>query len=109
MNSSFEGINVNPPSSDANGNNYLIDDINTNNWRELRIINETHNWIYIEIVNHTWDKNAFENPYFFELYNASGDIWNINNIYDSINNETKKELHEMLLEYGSCSGEKQCP
>ena len=84
-----------------------IDSI-SNTYRMIRIINQTHDWTYAEYVNYTFNQNDFENPLLFALYDLKTDKHQINNIYNSTSDDIKKELHEMLMDYGGCKS-KSCP
>ena len=79
-----------------------------NNYRELRIINSTHNWAYAEYINYTFTENDKQNPWLNVLYDVDKDPWQLTNIYGKTNENIKTQLHEMLMQYGSCQG-KTCP
>eukprot|EP01084_Bolivina_argentea_P145703 255337_1 len=84
-----------------------IDEI-SNTYRMIRIINETHDWTYAEYVNYTYTQMDFENPLLFALYDLKTDKYQMNNIYTETSNDIKKELHEMLMQYGQCKSS-SCP
>lgn len=50
------GMNLNPPNVNDKGEQWLVDDAATNNWRALRILNESMNAMYAEFVNASWNK-----------------------------------------------------
>ncbi|ETO09422.1 hypothetical protein RFI_27955 [Reticulomyxa filosa] len=103
------GAIITPPGGPyGNTTWWLVDDQYSNNWRMLRILNESHNWSYGEFVNYNWTEQDFENPMFFEFYDINIDPWQMNNTYILLNEETKQVLHNMLMQYGNCSG-LSCP
>ena len=93
-----------PPEKNANGIAWLVDDTDTNNWRALRIINKTNNMMYAEFGNSSWNNASFSNPYCIEYYDLDKDPFQKKNDYDSLTKDQKDELHQMLMEYGACSG-----
>ena len=98
------GVNHSPPENAPDGKPWLVDDTQENNWRAIRIINDTVNMMYVELVNHTWNEDAFNNPIFYEYYDINSDPYQLKNTYDSLNGDIKTELHEMLMKYGNCTG-----
>eukprot|EP01084_Bolivina_argentea_P024581 45793_1 len=101
----FPGQNLHPPCCNENGEAWMIDDTTTNNWRALRIINNSVNYMYSEFVlGINWNETVLENPYFYEFYDLTDDQYQINNLYSSLSKVTQYELHQMLMNYGSCEG-----
>ena len=99
------GKNHSPPENDnITGLPWLVDDKETNNWRAIRVINDTVDMMYAEIVNASWDEAAFEDPQFYEYYDLKKDPFQLKNAYDSLNSDIQKELHGMLMNYGNCTG-----
>merc|ERR1712176_1750933 len=95
------GQTLDPPCCNDEGEAWMIDDETTNNWRALRIINESVDYMYSEFVLGTnWSVEVLENPYFYEFYNMKDDPYQIDNIYDSLSISMKEELHSMLMNYG---------
>ena len=93
-----------PPKCDNNGNPYYMDYNLTDNWRVIRILNESMNVMYLEWIELPWNNNSFNNPIHKEFYNISIDYWQMNNIYSDINSELQIELHNMVMKYGNCQG-----
>ena len=88
---------------------YYGDGVNYgNNWRLLRIINETYDWTYAEYYDYHFNQTSFENPYLYVLYDNNKDRYQLNNIYNSITKEIQNELHSNLMTYGQCKAS-QCP
>mmetsp|Transcript_31992 Transcript_31992/g.39282 ORF Transcript_31992/g.39282 Transcript_31992/m.39282 type:complete len:160 (-) Transcript_31992:14-493(-) len=87
----FHGINVNSDTyQDTNNINETLMvafGLNVdpgNNYRMIRIINDTINWTYAEYVSYTFTPNALANPYLFVLYDLNSDPYQLNNIYNNI-------------------------
>ena len=101
----FPGQNLDPPCCNEKGQAWMIDDTTTNNWRAIRIINETVDYMYAEFVmGIDWTPQVLANPYFHEFYNLKDDPYQINNLYQSLSMAMKQELHTMLMNYGNCTG-----
>ena len=79
-----------------------------NNYREIRIINDTHDWSYTEFINYTFTENDKKNPWLNVLFDLNKDPYELNNIYDDIDDDIKTELHQMLMNYGAFQGS-SCP
>ena len=103
-NGSFRGYVPNPPASNALGQRWIMDDGVTNNWRAIRILNETMNAVYAEFVNDYSDLTLLNDPNFIEFYDIDSDPHQMDNVYIGLDDSTKQELHEMLIEYAVCSG-----
>eukprot|EP01060_Flectonema_neradi_P003729 TRINITY_DN1242_c1_g1_i1.p1 TRINITY_DN1242_c1_g1~~TRINITY_DN1242_c1_g1_i1.p1 ORF type:complete len:536 (+),score=103.61 TRINITY_DN1242_c1_g1_i1:44-1651(+) len=88
------------------GNCYLVDSTESNTWRALRVINDTHNLQYIE-YDHTWKWNQSTIQY-RELYDVEADPYQIHNIYESSDQGIKSSLQQQLSDYYKCSG-LSCP
>ncbi len=84
------------------------DAMGSNTWREIRIINATHNWSYAEYVNSSFSEQAKESPYLRILFDVNEDPFQVDNVYHSVDESVQQELHDMLMEYGSCSAA-TCP
>eukprot|EP01084_Bolivina_argentea_P176008 304657_1 len=95
---------VMPPDDNSNGKEWLVDDEQTNNWRVVRIINETTNWMYGEFIGPSWDNTSFNHPYCFEFYDIKQDPFQLKNSYSLLSKGVQNELHSMLMTYGECSG-----
>eukprot|EP01083_Nonionella_stella_P200844 735143_1 len=81
----WNGQVINAPCCNEQGQAWMLDDDTTNNWRALRIINESVNWMYCEFISGSnWTQQALENPYFYEFYNLTDDQYQINNLYSSL-------------------------
>ena len=93
-----------PPENNTNNVPWLVDDIDTNNWRALRIMNSTNNMLYAEFGNSSWNNASFNNPYCVEYYDLIKDPFQQKNAYDTLTIDQRNELHQMLMEYGACSG-----
>lgn len=79
-----------------------------NNYREIRIVNASHNWAYTEYINWTFTQMDKENPWLNVLFDLNSDPYELENIYDQIDENMKSELHTMLMDYGNCQGA-TCP
>ena len=95
---------LHPPGKNENGQVWYIDNTETNNWRALRIMNESVNWMYAEFVNASWNDSTFENPFIIEFYDIKQDPYQLNNTYDSLSSAKQQQLHYMLMNYGNCTG-----
>ena len=103
--STFPGQLLDPPAKNADGEPWLVDDTQTNNWRAIRILNETMNQVYIEFYNENgWNDNGFKNPIFYEYYNINIDPHQLNNTYNQLSTQIKNELHNTLYNIGNCKG-----
>merc|ERR1712159_37270 len=71
-----------------------------NQWRMLRVINETHNISYIE-----WDqKYIFDKVDFHEYYDNTADPWQQTNLWESTDSATQAALHAELVGLYVCRG-----
>jgi N-acetylglucosamine-6-sulfatase len=71
-----------------------------NQWRMLRVINETHDIAYIE-----WDQDyVFDKVDFHEYYDLKTDPWQQVNIWQSTDAATQAALHEELVGLYVCRG-----
>ena len=101
---SFRGKTPNPPSRNPQGKRWMINHHKTNNWRAIRILNESMNAVYAEFVD-DYNKLALLNaPNFYEFYDIDLDPHQINNSYSGLDESVKQEFHRMLVEYAVCSG-----
>ena len=104
----FPGFVLTPPASNGQGIEWKID-TKENNWRAIRIINDTHNLVYGEFLNNSWTVNDKENPTFHELYDLNVDFYQTTNLFpiyqqNSSMNGLLTELHQMLMTIGNCQG-----
>ena len=99
----FQGFDLHPPGSNSLGQRWITND-GTNNWRAIRILNETVNVVYAEFVNDYDNLTLLHHPDFIEFYNIDSDPYQMDNVYRSLDDSVKGELHEMLMEYAVCSG-----
>ena len=60
--------------------------------------------MYAEFGNSSWNNASFSNPYCIEYYDLDKDPFQKKNDYDSLTKDQKDEFHQMLMEYGACSG-----
>ena len=111
----FKGQVKHPNPVDQSTNDYIWvdygdykDAMGSNTWRNIRIINSTVNWGYAEYVNSSFTEDAKKNPYLRMLFDIDKDPYQVNNIYDSVSKDIQSELHQMLMDYGSC-GNVTCP
>ena len=102
--STVPGQLLQPPSENENGQEWFVDELNTNNWRALRILNESANWMYVEFGNSSWNNASFDNPYCVEFYDIKNDKFQQENAYSSLSDMEKQQLHEMVMQYGACAG-----
>lgn len=79
-----------------------------NTWRLLRFINDTYDITYAEYIDWNFNDDAKNAPYLYVLFNNTEDPYQLNNVYNKIDNDTKNELHSMLMVYGACKGT-NCP
>lgn len=71
-----------------------------NQWRMLRVMNDTHNIAYME-----WDKDyVFNKIDFREYYNLSADPWQRKNLWNSTPLDLQGSLHAELVNLFTCSG-----
>ena len=70
----------------------------------MRILNESANWVYSEYVHKDWNVNAFEYPWFYEFFDIADDPYEIDNIYNRLEDWMKQELHQSVMNYGKCKG-----
>jgi len=90
------------------GNCWFVDSIHSNNWRNLRVNNaDLGNLAYIEydpafLWNVTDAKGSGLQHY--ELYNITIDPYQIDNIYDDVDDAFKTKLHAKLATYYACHG-----
>ena len=103
-NNSFHGQELNPPAYNQYHQAWMNSAF-TNNWRSLRILNETMNCVYSEYYEskEVWNDNSFP-PSFYEFFDIEIDPYQIDNIYDGLQDSIKSELHETMLRYGNCKG-----
>ena len=106
-NGSFRGQDPRPPAANPQGEAWVINDHLTNQWRAIRIINESVNAIYAEFVDDFNNLTLLNDPNFIEYYDIDLDPYQIDNVYSELDEDTKHELHQMLKEYAVCSG-KDC-
>ena len=89
----------------GNGNCWIVDSRESNNWRQLRIMNETMNWSYVE-YDPNWEFNVTDESgsglQHYELYDVEKDPYQIDNIYSQASLETKVALHRQLENYFRC-------
>ena len=114
-NNNFHGINIRPNDQQNTGLSNMTLRINYgykvnpgNTWRGLRILNNTYDWTYGEFIDYNFSKKAKENPYLYILFDNKNDPYQLNNVYESLSNDIKSNLHQMLMKYGDCKG-KDCP
>ena len=105
--STFPGVLIRPPTSNSMNQSYVID-TTQNNWRAIRVINDSDDFVYGEFVNHNWTQSDLENPWFYEFYDLSSDPWQMNNTYALLNDSLKQELHQLVMSLGECQG-LSCP
>jgi len=91
----------------SNGKCYIVDSKASNNWRQLRIVNATHNWNYVE-YDRGFTFQADSQLQHYELYDLEADVYQMKNIYSTVDAETQRWLHETVDEYFHCSGS-ECP
>ena len=70
----------------GDGNCWMLDSLISNNWRQLRIMNETMNWNYVE-YDEEW-KFEVTDPsgaglQHYELYDVTEDPYQMKNLYSS--------------------------
>ncbi len=55
-------------------------------------------WIYLPNNNATfWNDKAFDNPYFHEFYDLADDIWQVDNLYESMPAYQQNQMHIHLF------------
>jgi hypothetical protein len=71
-----------------------------NQWRMLRVLNNTHNFAYIE-----WDREyIFDTIQFAEFYDTKADPWQQHNLWNSTAPELQTALHAELVNLFTCTG-----
>merc|ERR1719506_1468561 len=71
-----------------------------NQFRMLRVLNETHNIAYIQ-----WDQDyVFDKVDFREYYDLKGDNWQQTNLWNSTDPGTQAALHAELVGLYVCRG-----
>jgi len=95
----------------GDGNCWMLDSTISNNWRQLRIVNETMNWNYVE-YDKSWDFEVTDESgaglQHYELYDINADPFQLDNLYPTTSIETRTALHQQLQEYFECKA-KSCP
>ena len=111
----FIGHTVRPDSTQNTGNDsnllWIVFGDNKNygdTFRLLRILNDTINWVYAEYIDYHFNQTSFKNPYLYVLYDLANDLYQLYNIYYNQTKHIQNELHQMIMDYGSCSGN-DCP
>ena len=104
LDGSFPNRHGKPPATNQHGEEWVVNDHITNQWRAIRIINESVNAVYAEFVDDFNDFTLLNDPNFIEYYDIAVDPYQIDNIYSELNVDTKHELHQMLMDYAVCSG-----
>ena len=82
---------VEPPGGNKNGTEYRINS-DKNQWRGLRIMNNTMNSVYAEFYHDFDNKTEINDPN------------QINNIYNDLDAQTQNEFHQLLSKYAQCKG-----
>ena len=108
-NGTFPGQIIGPKGQNNKGQQWIQDSLEYNNWRLIRVINETDNFVYMEFIKMNarsdWDNNTIlDNPYFYEFYDLNNDPYQMDNIYQELSKSLQNELHKTLLYYGKCKG-----
>ena len=71
-----------------------------NQWRMLRVMNETHDFSYTE-----WDREyIFNDIQFRELYDTKSDPWQRKNLWNSTAADIQGSLHAELVNIFTCTG-----
>merc|ERR1712130_628763 len=87
-----------------------------NNWKVLRIKNDSVDWMYGEFVTvpgyvaNDFEADLAENKLIWtEFYDLNIDPFQLNNIYDNgLSDDQRNILHSMLKTFGSCNGAQSC-
>ena len=81
-----------------------------NNFIAIRVINTTNNanLLYAEFQSGTDGNIAFDEPEHYELFNMSGDPWQLTNVHDSASEGLKALLHSEVQRWLRCKGD-SCP
>ena len=87
---------------------WYVNDPVSNNYRALRIMNDTFNIVYTEFVNFSWTIEDLENPNFYEYYNLTNDPYQMNNSFNTLTQNEINYYHSIIMDLGQCSGS-QCP
>ena len=111
----FIGHTVRPDATQNTGNDsnllWIVFGDNKNygdTFRLLRILNDTINWVYAEYIDYHFNQTSFKSPYLYVLYDLANDLYQLYNIYYNQTKYIQNELHQMMMDYGSCSGT-NCP
>jgi len=95
----------------GDGNCWMLDSTISNNWRQLRIVNESMNWNYVE-YDKSWEWKVIDDSgaglQHYELYDVNADPFQLENLYPDTSIETRTALHQQLQEYFECKGQ-SCP
>ena len=98
----FDG-KVDPPAAPAsNASDLYTYDDPSNQWRLLRVLNETHDFTYVQ-----FDPDFFFNATsiaFHEFFDMKTDPWQQHNVWESLGTETRQALMEQLAGHASCHG-----
>ena len=100
----FPGRNVNPPCCNKDNQAWMTNDPVTNNWRAIRILNDTMNVVYAEFVTNMNNLELLNNPSFIEYYDIDIDPYQIDNLYGGLSENMKNTLHDLLMKYAKCNG-----
>ena len=79
---------------------YPLYDEPGNQWRQLRVINDTHNIAYTE-----WDPAyVFDTVSFHEYYDTAADPWQQKNLWNLSSPALQAALHTELVAMYTCTG-----
>jgi len=96
--------------------NHLIDDPVSHTYRALRFTNSTAygNILYAEYTSLIdWNFQNYSSPVglldpysykFYELFDLDADPWQLKNIYATVSDSIKKDLHALVVSEFNCKG-----
>jgi hypothetical protein len=84
----------------------MVDSLDSNSWRGLRILNSTHDWTYVE-YDPTWRFVAPRMQH-VELYDNREDPYQLHNLYPTLGLAGRATLAATLSSYWTCAGS-SCP
>lgn len=96
---------VSPPDKPQSGGSEYIYDIPANQWRLLRVLNETDDFTFIEFDQ----KYVFEDVTFREFYDLSTDPWQQHNTWKDLPLWRQNQLRSDIDKWYNCRGNRTTP
>eukprot|EP01083_Nonionella_stella_P111184 326010_1 len=103
-NGSFPGYDQRPDGCNDEGQCWMVNTSQGNNWRAIRIMNVTLNAVYAEFVYDYNNLTELNDPKFIEYYDIEKDPHQLHNIYSTLQPNIKTQFHDLLMNYARCNG-----